>query len=59
MTILLAIMAHLAIGIGVAALAKHASWIDSMRWWHVAFWPLIPLYWALVLVLLWMGGRNR
>jgi hypothetical protein len=58
-TTLVILGAYLAIGIGVALFAKRDRWIETIRWWHVVLWPVIPLHYGLVTLLFWMAGRNR
>lgn len=60
MTTTLAIVAiWLVVGVLVAFAAKYENWTSAIRWWHVVFWPLLPIGWVIVLIGFWMAGSTR
>lgn len=49
-------LAYLAVGVVVARQAARIEFTTKCRWWHVVLWPLIPVYYGIVLLGFWMAG---
>lgn len=54
-----ATLAYLALGIGTVIWARYDRWIETIRWWHVLFWPAILIGYGLILLGFWMAGSDR
>lgn len=50
------VLVYLAAGLAVVSFAKRDHWIESVRWWHVVFWPVVLIGYGLVLLGFWMAG---
>ena len=62
MTTTLSIMgalAYLGAGVAVASYSAKHEFTLSVRWWHVVFWPVIPLGYGFVTLGFWMAGKDH
>ena len=57
-TSIMAALAYLGVGVAIACYSARHEFTLSVRWWHVVFWPAIPAFFVLVMILLWMAERN-
>lgn len=54
-----AIVCYLISGAIVVGLARWEGWLSSTRWWHFLIWPLIVVWWIVVLIMFWMAQDRR